>query len=115
MSAVRLKLSTEGDCLDALSVSAIRARRTAHVRMAHTDHAGTVTQRKFFPCEIGGVAYQADVVTGSLYVTETGRCLTSDAMHLGDGVPVPTKPAARRPANKARKGSVWERTEKAAA
>lgn len=111
MTDIRLKLSHEGHFLDAASVSLLKSRKREYILLPHRDVFGAVTQRKFFPCQIDGVSYNADVVTGSLYDAKTGQCATSKQMCIVTEAPA----KAAKPARKPRQGTVWQRTEKEAA
>lgn len=111
MTDLRLKLSHEGHFLDQASVSLLKSRKREYILLPHRDVFGAVSQRKFYPCQIGGVAYHVDVVTGSLYDAQTGQCATSKQMRIVTGVAAKTVKPIRKP----RQGTVWQRTEKEAA
>lgn len=111
MTAIRLNLSHEGHFLDQASVSLLKSRKREYILLPHRDVFGAVTQRKFFPCVIAGVSYNADVVTGSLYDQKTGQCATSKQMRVVTGAAAKTVKPIRKP----RQGTVWQRTEKEAA
>lgn len=108
---IRLKLSHEGHFLDAASVSLLKPSKREFILLPHRDVFGAVTQRKFFACQIDGVSYNADVVTGSLYDAQTGQCATSKRMRVVTGAAAKTVKPIRKP----RQGTVWQRTEKEAA
>lgn len=111
MKPIRLKLSTEGHFLDAASVSLLKSKRRDAIVLPHRDVFGHTAKRRFFPCVIESVEYHADVVTGSLYDAQTGRCATSKQMCLVTEAPA----KAAKPARKPRQGTAWQRTEKVAA
>lgn len=112
MSEIRLTLSVEGNFLGVMSVSRLKSKRRDFVLLPHRDVFGAVSRRRFYACTIAGVAYHADVVTGTLYDAETGRCQTSDRMRI---VREATVAPMRKTARKSREGTAWQRTEKVAA
>lgn len=88
---IRLTLAPEGQMLTHMSLSAIWPRRAEAVVMPHRDVFGAVTARKFWPCSFKGVAYLADLITGTLYDAASGECCGSKQMAIVDEMPAKAK------------------------
>ena len=76
------QLSTEAACVLDLSVPRLRDNeksRALAVMLTHSSDWGT-KQREFVPVQTRIGPVYADVVTGTTYSMETGRCFTSDRM-----------------------------------
>lgn len=92
-----LQLSDEALCLDVISVGKVKARRSEHVVLSRMDATGDIAQRKFVRVHFFGRQQYADIVTGSLYDVESGRCYTGD-LQIVSADAKPAKKAKRAPA-----------------
>jgi hypothetical protein len=109
-----LRLALDARCLDAQSVDRIRRRKDQHIsRRVRT--ADGITVRTLCPVSFWGRQQLADVVTGSLYDMETGRCLTGDRWLADDAAPTKKPPRRKRGTSEAQEAQGWTNTRRRAA
>lgn len=76
---IPMSLSDEGAFLTQASVIKAFALKKLHVKHKHVDMLGAVTTRNFLPVAFFGRKQLADVVTGSLFDIDSGKCLTGSS------------------------------------
>ncbi len=80
---VTIKLSSTKTCLSESTVGVLNEKRskTKTVKRVLQTPFGE-TEKKFVPLNIEGTAHLADLITGTLYDAETGRCLATPHLNL---------------------------------
>lgn len=103
-------LGAAHQCLSEQALSSVRQKKAQFVRMRHSDIAGAVTVRKFYPTVAKGRCLLADVITGTLYDAMSGRCLSSSQNRLVVATAQPiaaAKPKRARKDTAAREHEGW--------
>ena len=81
--SIKIRLSPTKTCLSESTVSVLNEKRSKTKtvkRVLRTPYGGR--EKKFVPLNIDGLALLADLITGTLYDTETGRCLATSRLSL---------------------------------